>query len=73
LPLAEALSREMASFRAAVKLSASEEEISWRAREHDDLVLAVALAVWEGERNPPCCSQPLILYDRGWNASGHGW
>jgi hypothetical protein len=52
LPLAEALSREIASFRAAVKLSGGEEDMSWRQREHDDLVLAVALAAWEGERNP---------------------
>jgi hypothetical protein len=50
LPLAEALSREMASFRSAVKLSGGEDEITWREREHDDLVLAVALAAWEGER-----------------------
>jgi hypothetical protein len=41
LPLAAALSREMASFRAAVKLTGSEEELTWRERDHDDLVLAV--------------------------------
>jgi hypothetical protein len=73
LPLAEALSREMASFRAAVKLSGSEEEMSWRQREHDDLVLAVALAAWEGERNPPCFGPPLILHDRGWASLGRGF
>ncbi len=73
LPLAEALSREMASFRAAVKLSGSEEDLSSREQDHDDLVLAVALAAWEGERNPPSFGQPLILHDRGWRALGGGF
>jgi hypothetical protein len=73
LPLAEALSREMASFWAAVKLSGSEEDLCWRENVHDDLVLAVALAAWEVERNPPSFGQPLILHDRGWTALGRGF
>jgi hypothetical protein len=73
LPLAEALSREMASFRWAVKLSGGEEDLSWREREYDDLVLAVALAAWAGERYPPSIGQPLILHDRGWRALGGGF
>jgi hypothetical protein len=72
-PLAEALSRETASFRAAVKLSGGEDELSWRQREHDDLLLAVALAAWEGERNPSSFGQPLILHDRDWGALGRGF
>jgi hypothetical protein len=63
----------MASFRAAVKLSGGAEVMDWRERDHDDLVLAVALAAWEGERNPPSFGQPLILHDRGWRALGGGF
>jgi hypothetical protein len=73
LPLAEALSRDMAAFRASAKVAGGDEEMSWREREHDDLVLAVALAAWDGERNPPSVGMPLILGDRGWRGLGGGW
>lgn len=73
LPLAEALSREMAAFRASVRVAGGEEDVSWREREHDDLVLAVALAAWEGERNPPNVGMPLIVGERWGQALGHGW
>jgi hypothetical protein len=72
LPLAETLSREMASFRASVQVAGSEPDVNWRQREHDDLVLAVALAAWEGERNPLGFGKPLILRDRAWEALGRG-
>jgi hypothetical protein len=73
LSLAEALSREMALFRASVKVASGAEEVTWREREHDDLVLEVALAAWEGERNPPSVGIPLILGERGWRSSCDGW
>jgi hypothetical protein len=73
LPLAEALSREMASFRASIKLPGKAEDLSWRECEHDDLVLAVALAAWDGERTPSCSGQPLVLWDRGWGVWGRSW
>lgn len=69
LPLAEALTVEMAAFRASVTVAGGAEESSCRERQHDDLVLAVALAAWEGERNPPSVGIPLILGER-W---GHSW
>jgi hypothetical protein len=72
LPLAEALSRDMAAFRASVQVAGVNEDVSWREREHDDLVLAVALAAWEGERNPLGSGKPLILRDRAWEALGQG-
>lgn len=72
MALVEELTREMASFRARVKVAGSDEDVSWREREHDDLVLAVALAAWEGERNPPCIGKPFIIADRGWRALGYG-
>jgi hypothetical protein len=71
--LAEALSREMAAFRASVKVASGAEDVSWREREHDDLVLAVALAAWEGERNPPSCGMPLIVGERWGQSWGYGW
>ncbi len=47
------LTRELAAFR--MKSSSPTEETldAWRQRDQDDLVLAVALAVWLGEFGPP--------------------
>jgi hypothetical protein len=73
LPLAEELSCDLAAFRASVRMAGcGEEDVSWREREHDDLVLAVALAAWQGERNPPRIGIPMILWNRGWEALGRG-
>ncbi len=51
---AETLVRELADYR--VKISASGHD-SYDAREgqHDDLILAVALAAWTSERGRPRC------------------
>jgi hypothetical protein len=38
------------SFRVKASLSPSETRESWREGPHDDLVLAVAIAAWQGER-----------------------
>lgn len=51
LPLRDELVREMQNFR--VKLNAETGHASyehWRSQDHDDLVLAVALSLWYGER-----------------------
>ena len=52
LPLAARLTKELEMFR--VKVTADRNEIfeSWRERDHDDLVMALALAVWYGEKHP---------------------
>ncbi|HEY7312927.1 MAG TPA: hypothetical protein VH643_26420 [Gemmataceae bacterium] len=50
---AATLTRELATFRAKTTTSASESLDDWREGRHDDLVLAVALAVWMGEFGPP--------------------
>ena len=51
LPLAEALTNEMLDFRVRVSDAGRD---SWGAgREHDDLVLALAIACWYGERAMP--------------------
>ena len=53
LPLAKVLAKELAAFR--VKITAAGNETFgnlWRESPHDDLVLALALACWVGERYP---------------------
>jgi hypothetical protein len=49
--LAEArlLQRELETFSVKITESANESFESWRERDHDDLVLAVALALWAAE------------------------
>jgi hypothetical protein len=50
LPDAAALGRELLNFRAKVHLTTGNETYeSWRERDHDDLVLSVALACWYGQ------------------------
>ncbi len=53
LPEAETLVRELEAFRVRVTDSAHETFGAWRDGQHDDLVLAVALAAWVGERYIP--------------------
>ncbi|HEY8505549.1 MAG TPA: hypothetical protein VIL46_13275 [Gemmataceae bacterium] len=50
LPEAETLVREMTEFRVKITLAANETFGAWREGSHDDLVLAVAVAAWWGER-----------------------
>jgi hypothetical protein len=50
LPEAAVLVRELEAFRAAPPVLRGEAVESWRERDHDDLVLAVAVAAWLGER-----------------------
>jgi hypothetical protein len=51
LPEAAVLVKELQSFRAKVNIHTGNENLeAWRERDHDDLVLAVALAAWLGER-----------------------
>lgn len=46
LPLADTLARELETFRVKVTADRNETFAAWRERDHDDLVLALALAVW---------------------------
>ncbi len=50
LPESGTLAREFVRFRAKASASSSEMLEAWRERPHDDLVLAVAIAAWLGER-----------------------
>jgi hypothetical protein len=50
LPEAELLLKELQNFRVRVTAAANETFGEWREGQHDDLVLATALAAWAGER-----------------------
>jgi hypothetical protein len=47
------LVRELQQFQVKITAAANETFGVWREGQHDDLVLAVALACWWAERNPP--------------------
>lgn len=53
LELADALTAELENFRAKVKLTTGHDTygagMDWRENNHDDLVLALAMAAWYGE------------------------
>jgi hypothetical protein len=50
---AAVLVRELQQFQVKITTAANETFGVWREGQHDDLVLAVALACWWAERNPP--------------------
>ena len=50
---AATLVRELQNFQVKLTAAANETFGVWREGQHDDLVLAVALACWWAERNPP--------------------
>jgi len=50
LPLAGVLTEELQKFRAKINVSTGHTSFEhWRERDHDDVVLALALACWRGE------------------------
>jgi hypothetical protein len=53
LPDAEVLTRELETFKVKVTTAGNETFEAWRERDHDDLVLALAIACWYAERCPP--------------------
>jgi hypothetical protein len=58
---AEALQKELQTFKVKITVDANETFEAWRERDHDDLVLAVALAAWLAEHEPPKASAPVSL------------
>jgi hypothetical protein len=52
LPHAALLARELVNFRFRVTSKGPEDALDWREGPDDDLVLALAIAAWEAERNP---------------------
>lgn len=76
LALTDVLVRELGLFRAKVTADRNETFESWRERDHDDLVLALALACWAGRRGrvyvakspprPAAAAQPVWRSVMGW-------
>jgi hypothetical protein len=51
MPLSDTLKRELLSFKVKINISTAHDSYeAWREGDHDDLVLAVAMATWTGER-----------------------
>jgi hypothetical protein len=51
MPLADTLRKELLNFKVKINISTSHDSYeAWREGDHDDLVLAVAMACWCGER-----------------------
>jgi hypothetical protein len=66
LPEAQMLVQELTNFKAKVPTASSDLLSDWREGQHDDLVLAVAIAVWAAERSPPpSVFRPHTLSCRG--------
>lgn len=68
LPHAELLARELMNFHSRVTGQTSESQLDWRERANDDLVLALAIATWQAERDPGLgfsCSYGVSEMD-GW-------
>jgi hypothetical protein len=64
---AETLEMELQNFRVKITAAANETFEAWRERDHDDLVLALALAAWHAEKQPlgeP--AMPMVLGHRAW-------
>jgi hypothetical protein len=59
------LAREMAEMRVKITPSGNEQYGAWREGEHDDLVLAVALACWGARKAYPCAPYGEEGYWRG--------
>jgi len=68
LPHAELLARELVNFRSRVTAQTAESQLNWRDGANDDLVLALAIAAWQAERDPGLgfsCSYGVSEMD-GW-------
>jgi hypothetical protein len=67
LPEARTLTAELTTFRVTIDPRTAHDSYSaWREQDHDDLVLAVALACWWGERHQP---PPLMAPGGAWQPS----
>jgi hypothetical protein len=50
---AEQLVKELINYRVTISDSGNDTYAPWRERDHDDLVLALAIAAWTAEHNTP--------------------
>jgi hypothetical protein len=58
VPERDVLVQELLNFKVKITISANETFEAWRERDHDDLVLAVALAAWFGEHHSGLFQDP---------------
>jgi hypothetical protein len=69
LQLADALKRELLNFKVKINIATGHDSYeAWREGDHDDLVLAVAMACWCGERylrKEDSIPRPGIIADEG--------
>ena len=75
LPLASTLQGELLNFKVKIDPRTAHDAYSaWREQDHDDLVLAVALACWWGEHGPPpapiCAPAGAVVASRWAGADG---
>lgn len=68
LPHAHLLARELLNFRSRVTSQSAESQLDWREGVNDDLVLALAIAAWQAERNPGLALSYAhgVLESAGW-------
>jgi hypothetical protein len=60
LELGPVLEKEMEKFEVKVTSDRNETFAAWRENEHDDLVLAMALLLWRGERSTCAVTAPCL-------------
>ena len=69
MPLAETLRKELLNFKVKINISTGHDSYeAWREGDHDDLVLAVAMACWCGERylrKLDSLPRPGVIADEG--------
>ena len=74
LPLAAVLQAELLNFKVKIDPKTAHDSYSaWREKDHDDLVLSVALAAWRAEREPPDTGPLVVAGARkkpGWSSTG---
>ena len=78
LPEAKTLVQELVDFKVKVRLTENDPFAAWREGPHDDLVFAVAIAAWMGEKMRPfhACAAvdgqlPSLLTDRRRQGEGN--
>ena len=58
--LAEVLTKELLTFKVKITTAGNETFEAWRERDHDDLVLALAVALWYAERDLDDGDDPIL-------------
>jgi hypothetical protein len=66
LPEAQTLARELQDFQVKITEAANDTYGAWREGAHDDLVLAVAMALYVGKKRGEWIPTPSYSYRTGW-------